>query len=158
MEISEYSDFLDGLSQIDIDGLGGQDTLIIDDSNGLIDLPDGIRFNGGLGFDTLVLRQNPGGEQQTSDTYSVGPNTGEGTSIIVGPSGTQTVFFEDLEPVLDTVLAASLTVNGTPADNAINYTAGARQQRPGQRGQLRVHRVQQQGGADDQRRSGPRHY
>ena len=123
MELSKPTFFAD-ISEIDIDGLGGNDTLTIDDTNGLISVPNGIHFNGGLGFDTLILQQT-GGTPQTSDTYSVGPGTGEGTSIIVGPSGTQTVFFEDLEPVLDTVLAASLTVNATPADNAITYTAGA---------------------------------
>src|SRR5262249_26608832 len=116
---------LSDTSEIDIDGLGGNDTLTIDDTKGLISVPDGIHYNGGDGFDKLILLQKLGGTQQDSDTYSVGPRTGEGTSIIVGPSGTQTVFFENLEPVLDTVLAASLTVNGTPADNSINYAAGA---------------------------------
>src|SRR6266511_3002117 len=122
--IRQYAGLLEGLTQIDVDGLGGNDTLIIDSSNGLRTFPNGIRFHGGDGFDKLSLLQT-GGTTQTSDAYSVGAIPGAGTSIIVGPSGTQTLFFEDLAPVLDLVPAATLTVNATPADNTINYTVSA---------------------------------
>jgi hypothetical protein len=59
-----------------------------------------------------------------TDTYSVGPAIGSGVSTIVGDgtAGTQTVFFEDLEPVLDLVPAALLTIHATPTGNAINYS------------------------------------
>ena len=40
-------------------------------------------FDGGGGFNSLVLTQT-GGTRRTSDTYSVGPNPGEGTDVIVG--------------------------------------------------------------------------
>ena len=40
-------------------------------------------------------------------------------------AGTQTVLFEELEPVLDSVPALSLVVNGTSEANAINYAQGA---------------------------------
>jgi hypothetical protein len=80
---------------------------------------------------TAILRGGPGsqhfsavGTTQTSDTYSVGPNPGEGTDVIVGPSGTQTVYFQSLAPVTDNVPATTATVNGTNADNAINYSQG----------------------------------
>jgi hemolysin type calcium-binding protein len=122
--IRQYAGLLEGLTQIDIAGFGGNDTLTVDSTNGLISVLNGIRYNGGAGFDRLTLQQT-GGATQTSDTYSVGPNPGEGTSVIVGPSGTQTVFFEDLAPVLDLVPAALLTVNATPSPNAINYTQGS---------------------------------
>ncbi len=93
----------------------------MDSSNGLINVP--IHYDGGTGFDALHLVQT-GGATQTSDTYSVGPNSGEGTSVITGPSGTQTVYFQNLTPVLDAVPATTQTVNATPSDNAINYAQG----------------------------------
>jgi hypothetical protein len=110
-----------------VSGLGGNDTLTVDSGNGLVTLaPDaqGIQFDGGAGFNQLKLIQT-GGAAQTSDTYSVGPNPGEGTSVIVGAGGTQTVFFQNLAPVVDTVAATTLTINGTPAANAISYTQGS---------------------------------
>jgi hypothetical protein len=114
------------LQQINVNGLGGNDTLIVDSSNGLINVPLGVRYDGGTGIgDQLQLLQSDG-PTRTSDTYSVGPVIGSGTSTIVGPgtAGTQTVSFENLSPVLDLVPAALLTVNATATDNAINYSAG----------------------------------
>jgi len=109
-----------------VNGLGGNDTLIMDDSNGLINVPLGIRYDGGTFFNQLQEVQT-GGPTWLTDTYSVGPVVGSGISTIVGAgsTGTQTVFFQNLAPVLDTILAGSLTVNATPAGNAINYGVGA---------------------------------
>jgi hypothetical protein len=108
-------------SQINVNGLGGNDTLILDSSNGLISLA--INYDGGAAFNQLQLVQTAG-DTQTGDNYSVGPNNGQGTSLITGPSGTQSVFFQNLAPVIDTVPSATLTVNGTASNNAINYTNG----------------------------------
>ena len=117
---------LSTIQQINVDGLGGNDDLIVDDSNGLINVANGIRYDGGTGSDRMELQQN-GGPTRTSDTYSVGPAIGSGVSTIVGggTAGTQTVSFEDLSPVLDLVPAASLTVNATATDNAISYAVGS---------------------------------
>jgi hypothetical protein len=114
------------LQQINVNGLGGNDTLIVDSSNGLINVPLGIRYDGGTGFDKLDVVQT-GGTTQTSDVYSVGPNAGEGSDVITGPgtTGVQTISFQNLAPVLDTVPATTATANGTPANNAINYTQGS---------------------------------
>lgn len=111
------------LEQINVFGFGGNDTLIVDSSNGLINVVNGIRYDGDGGVDRLQLLQS-GGPSRMSDTYSVGPAIGSGMSTIVGTgmAGTQTVFFEDLSPVLDLVPAALLTINATPTDNAINYS------------------------------------
>jgi hypothetical protein len=124
--IRQYAGLLEGLTQINIDGLGGNDTLIVDSSNGLISVPNGIRYDGDGGVDGLQLLQT-GGPTWTSDTYSVGPAIGSGVSTIVGggTAGTQVVFFEDLSPVLDLVPALQLTVNATATDNAINYSVGS---------------------------------
>jgi hypothetical protein len=114
------------LEQINVNSLGGNDTLIIDSTNGLINVVNGIRYDGGSGNgDQLQLLQT-GGTIHVSDTYTVGPAIGAGTSVIVGApaDGTQRVFFENLSPVLDVVPVLTLTVNATPANNAISYTSG----------------------------------
>ena len=115
---------LASIQQINVNGLGGNDNLTLDSANGLISIANGTRYDGGGGFDSLTLAQN-GGPVQASDSYAIGPNTGEGTSVITGPSGSQSVSFQNLAPVIDTVPAAGLAVNATAEDNAISYTAGA---------------------------------
>jgi hypothetical protein len=119
-EMKQYQ--LSVLQQINVFGLGGRDTLIVDSSNGLINVFNGIRYDGGDSSDNLQLVQT-GGPTRTSDTYTVGPDIGSGVSTIAGPgtAGTQIVFFEDLEPVVDLVPALLLEVNATAADNAIGY-------------------------------------
>src|SRR5262249_58669138 len=98
------------VDQINVNGLGGNDTLIVDSTNGLISVPLGIRYDGGTGFNTLQLVPT-GGTTQSTDVYNVGPNPGMGTSTITGASGTQTVFFQNLAPVTDLVPVTTLTVN-----------------------------------------------
>ena len=77
------------------------------------------------GFDRLTLLQD-GGPIQSSSTYWMGPQIGSGIYTIVGggPGDTQTVFFEELEPVIDVVPAVTHTINATPENNAIDYAAG----------------------------------
>jgi hypothetical protein len=111
-------------TQINVFGFGGNDNLIVDSGNGLINVADGIQYDGGAGFNNLTLYQS-GGATQTSDAYSVGPNSGEGSSVITGAGGMQTVFFQNLAPVQDDVPATTVTINATTADNAINYSQGA---------------------------------
>ena len=124
-------------------GAGGNDNMTVDSSMSLSSVPmlyDGdngfsqiavtedeegfpIQFapsSGGNGFNTLTLTQTGG--SQTSDTYSVGPNNGEGSSVIAGGGVTQTVDFQNLAPVVDTVPTTTFTVNATPSSNAINYS------------------------------------
>ena len=126
LNVDFYQFQLSTIQQINVFGLGGNDTLIVDSSNGLINVGNGIRYDGDGGSDSLQLLQT-GGPTRASDTYSVGPALGSGVSTIVGggAAGTQTVLFENLSPVLDLVAAALLTVNATAADNAINYSVGA---------------------------------
>ncbi len=142
------------VNQINVFGAGGNDNLIVDSSNGLITVPNGIRYDGDHpcpdssqiifdgegfyagstagfgGFDRLTLTQT-GGDTQTSDQLAPGATPGSGESIITGPDGTQTVFFQYLEPITDTVPATTFTLSSVPglaslldADNAINYTQG----------------------------------
>ena len=95
-----------------INTYAGDDELIVDNSNGLVALPDFIQFNGGEGDDRLTLI---GTTQVTSAVYSVGPNVDEGTvthTVAGQPNVVQTVHFTGLEPVVDLV-AGPLTVNAT---------------------------------------------
>ncbi len=127
-------------------GAGGNDTMTVDSSmslssvpifydgdNGFLFVPGqsliedgpqtGGSFSGGNGLNSLILTQ-AGGSTQTSDVYNVGPNPGEGSDVIAGGGVTQTVTFENLAPVYDSVPATTLTVNATNASNAINYMEG----------------------------------
>ena len=118
-----YKENKDSIRGLFINGSPQNDAVGVDSSNGLVALPDGIVFEGGGGFNTLLLTQT-GGATQTSDTFNVGPGNGDVKSVIVGASGTQTVVAYDLAPVQDNVPAATFTANGTSASNAINYTQG----------------------------------
>ena len=87
---------LDGITQIAVVGLAGNDQLTIDDSNGLIVVP--IQYDGGGGINALALVQTGGGVQ-SSETYSVGALPGMGVDTVVGPGGAsapvQVVAFEN---------------------------------------------------------------
>src|SRR5262249_32814854 len=100
----------------------GDDKLSIDSSLNRFPIP--LIYDGGTGLDTLALAGGPA----STDVYTPGPNPGSGTSTITftgGVPGTQTVNFLNLEPVVDTVNASALIVNGTNADDAIDYTAAS---------------------------------
>ncbi|HYW70658.1 MAG TPA: hypothetical protein VE961_06475, partial [Pyrinomonadaceae bacterium] len=118
-----YEDFLggpvstSGIEHIIVQGLAGKDTLTVDSTNGPVPIP--INYDGGDDQDSLVLT----GGTATADTYTPGPSVEAGVSELVIGGVTQTVSFTNIEPVSDLV-AGPLTVNGTNANNAINYTQG----------------------------------
>ncbi|MEX0675655.1 MAG: ELWxxDGT repeat protein [Pirellulales bacterium] len=111
----DYAD----LASLMVSGDLGDDTLVVDNSFGLVDLAGGVTYDGGAGADQLRLT---GDTEIDAATYSVGPQPGSGRMTHVLGDQTQKVFFNNLEPVTDDVMAAMLTVNGTNASNAINYT------------------------------------
>lgn len=111
------------VQQINVFGLGGNDELTVDSTNGLITAPNGIHYSGDSGANSLRLVQT-GGPGQSSDVYSVVPTIGKGSDVITGATGVQTVDFEDLAPVFDNVPGA-LLVLGTQANDTINYSQGA---------------------------------
>ena len=110
------------IEQFTFDGEAGNDTMIVDSSTSLLDLLDGIHYDGGTGDNDLELLQT-GGPTQTSDTYTVITNPGQGSDVIVGAAGTQALYFQNLAPVYDNV-PAPLTVIGTPSNNTFNYEQG----------------------------------
>ena len=93
-----------------INTFAGDDILRIDNSGGLVDLTDDIFFNGGTGRDQLILT---GSTVVDAATYDVGPNADEGRVTHALGGASMDVFFTGLEPALDSVVAASLTVNAT---------------------------------------------
>ena len=113
-----------GTEQLTVTTSGGNDTLDVDNTNGSVNLSSGINYSGGLGDDLLRLI---GTTTVTSSTYNVGPAVDAGAVIHENPAGTvvQAVYFEGLEPVIDIVPAADLTVNATNSSNNILYSAGA---------------------------------
>ncbi len=117
------SEPLASVSQINVWGLAGDDTLTVDNGNGLIIVAGGIHYDGGAGVNSLVMQQT-GGVAPSSSSYTPGPAAGAGSSSFGGPGGSQTIVFQNLAPVIDTVPSPSLTINANNADNSISYTAG----------------------------------
>lgn len=111
-----------GVEGLIVDGGVGMDTLQVDNSSGLV-LPNasGITYHGGDADDTLVLT---GSTTVETSTYDVGPGPDQGSINHVVGGDTQTVSFTGLEPVIDSTTAATLTVNATDGDNAIEYGEG----------------------------------
>jgi predicted AlkP superfamily pyrophosphatase or phosphodiesterase/Ca2+-binding RTX toxin-like protein len=108
------------LGRLQVNTLGGDDQLDVNNSTGLITLPSGIGFDGGAGSDLLRLL---GSTVVTDSTYHVGPLADAGAVVHTAAAGTQTVFFRGLEPVID-IVAGPLTVHATDANNAIDYRVG----------------------------------
>ena len=120
------------IPNLTVNGLGGSNTLTVNFSAGNPIPSAGLNYNGGTGVNALDLVSGT----ETADTYTPGPGSGQGTiNITVGTAST--INFTNLAPVLDTV-PGPLTVNGTAASNAINYSVGAERhrRRPGHRRQL----------------------
>jgi len=113
------------LARLQINTLGGDDTVTVDVGSTDI-VPTPITFDGGGGSDTLFVSGTPATAVDEA-IYSPGPAVGEGRLAYEDASNARlmTIDFVNLEPVVDLVVANTLTVNGTDADNAINYTAGS---------------------------------
>ncbi|MFN0021054.1 MAG: dockerin type I domain-containing protein [Pirellulaceae bacterium] len=123
--VQQYFGLFEALTRVDFAGMAGNDRLVVDSSNGLLNFAAGINFNGGTGFDRLDLTQT-GGPTRNSSRVNVGANPGDGQSII----DTQVVNFQNIAPLTDNVPATTFTLSSAPgiaslldADNAINYTA-----------------------------------
>lgn len=116
---------LSGLSQIQVNGGQGADTLTIDNSNGLVGGSGGltIRFDGGDGFDRLVLTGDLNSAGVT-ETYTPGTGSTAGTLAFTGSSGTQTVQFFRVSEVVDTTTVTTLTIQGTEERDVMHLLGG----------------------------------
>ena len=110
---------LNGMGKITIQGSNDNDTLTVDQSNGLVSLPNGIVFSGGSGTNSLILS---GGSTNLNETY----DGAAGTDLITDAShNVQTVSFTGIGSTLSTAPATSFVVLGTTAADTIEYTQGS---------------------------------
>ena len=123
-----------GMTKLTFNSAAGNDALTINNPAGSIFAPlGGIDYNGGgQSGDTLNLLG--GGGTGIDETYFVGTTTppigaalGNNGDGLVRFTGTQAVDirFTGLSPIMDTVVAASLTVNATDLSNTISIDNGA---------------------------------
>ncbi len=111
---------LTGFEGLTIDALGGDDQIDVDNTQGLIDLADGVQANGGAGDDILRLL----GDNSVDASYKVGPNVDEGKVTHVDFADTlQAVRFDSMDQVID-LTPGELLIEGTDDSNVITYTAG----------------------------------
>ncbi len=107
------------VASLAIDGGAGSDTLVVNSTTAPFSIP--ITYDGGgSGSDSLTLT----GGTALSDVYTPGPGAGAGSNVLTFGAGTEQIYFTNLSPVLDLV-TGPLTINGTAADNAINYSQGS---------------------------------
>jgi hypothetical protein len=107
------------ITAVGVFGLAGQDALLIDNTFGFVanvgNFP--ISFDGGTGFDTLVLAGNPGGSSAFTETYTPGPVVANGGVIsLTNNIQTQTITFTHVAQVTDVFPAGTLnvTLNDNP--------------------------------------------
>ncbi|MCI0360198.1 MAG: hypothetical protein L0211_17105 [Planctomycetaceae bacterium] len=119
----------DTLGRLVLETRGGDDEVTVN-IGGTLPIAVPITFDGGAGADQLVVIGTPlnvAGAPDPFDNvnYTPGPigNLGR-LEYLDGGLREMLIDFVNLEPVLDLVPAAILTVNGTNANNAINYTGG----------------------------------
>jgi hypothetical protein len=106
-----------GLTGIQINGLGGNDDLLINQSETIVGVGGGltIQYDGGPGHDTLHLEGGP--EIPTTVVYNTGPTVDAGTIVMTTKFRSLTVDFTHLSAVIDSMPAESLTVNLDDRDN-----------------------------------------
>jgi hypothetical protein len=116
-----------GITAFTFDGGAGADTLTINNPAGSLFAPSGgISFNGQdpttAPDDALVLAG--GGGASFSETYFLGASAGFGSVVTMGGTLTQTIIFNGIEPITDTVTVGSFDINLTAAVNTVHITSG----------------------------------
>jgi len=108
------------VTEINVNGQFGDDRLIVDNGGGLIAAT--INFNGGLGTDTLRLRNGVA----ASEVLTAGQAEDTGSVAFTGSGGvTQTINYEDIGLIADTVASASMTVVANNFQQPITVENGA---------------------------------
>jgi len=114
------------LGRLQINTLGRDDRVTVNvGATDLVGVP--ITYDGGGGSDLLTISGTPATQVNTV-TYRPGPATVEGRithDADANPANgaAMTIDFLNLEPVIDLVPALNLVVQGTDADNQIDYRA-----------------------------------
>ncbi|RPI44921.1 MAG: LEPR-XLL domain-containing protein, partial [Betaproteobacteria bacterium] len=101
----EFSVPLSSILRIEVEGLGGSDTLILDSAHGALSLPEGIHFDGGAGTNTLGLQ---GGqviekESQTTGTITTFSSRDTGSKAVQSVSYQNVATFSDNLPEAPTL-------------------------------------------------------
>ncbi len=128
---STQSFALTSVTQVNVNGAGGNDNITLNLGNGLINangtstLP--INIVGGIGQNTITIQGNPSGVS-LNETYTFGADGTSGTLTFSGGASATppalTVTFSQVKALEDTATAANLTVNGTDGRDLIQITNG----------------------------------
>ena len=109
------------VSEIEITGTGGDDTFVLDFSNGNPIPPGGLTFNGGGGNDAVQI---VGGSFPTT-TYSY-TNASNGSIELFDGTRTSTITYTGLEPITSSAAASDVILNlPASADEAVLEHVGA---------------------------------
>jgi hypothetical protein len=103
-------------SQVNVFGLGGNNTLIVDFANGNPIPAGGIHYDGGSGGTNRMILQ--GGKVGTTTYLASGPHSG--TVLVDGLP----ITYANLAPIDDTTTAGSLNFFATNGNNTIGVTEG----------------------------------
>ncbi|HEV3003498.1 MAG TPA: hypothetical protein VGX78_03515, partial [Pirellulales bacterium] len=94
----DFSVPLAALQRIDINGTTGNDTLTLDDANGLISVPAFIHFDGGAAGNVLQLNNTNG----LTDAFAGPPDAqGGGTSVLFADAASQIVIYSHVSQAID---------------------------------------------------------
>ena len=115
---------LSGITAVNVSGLQGSDTLILDASNGLLGKASGlpISFDGGVGLDVLAVVGTPDGT--VTETFTAGSSPGTGTLAIGNGTVASTITLTNVSAIRDTMTADTLTINGNDNNNRIHFQNG----------------------------------
>src|SRR5262245_15541078 len=111
-----------GVTQLVVNGGNGNDTLTIVNPDGSLFAPaGGISYDGGgQSGDALAVV----GGSASNASLAAGATPDAGTLTHASGAITQIIDFAGIAPIIDTVTAASLTINGTAGSDAITVTDG----------------------------------
>jgi hypothetical protein len=108
------------ITEINVNAQFGNDRLIIDNGGGLLGVT--VNYNGGLGTDTLRLRNGVA----VSQVYTAGQAEDTGSVTLTGSGNvTQTINYEDIGLIADTVVAEDVTIVGNNFQQPISVLDGA---------------------------------
>jgi SdrD B-like domain len=108
------------VTEVNVNGQFGNDFLVLDNGGGLLGVT--VNYNGGYGTDTLRLRN---GVAETQ-VYTAGQAEDTGSVTLNGAGGvTQTINYEDIGLIADTVAAANMQIVGNNFQQPISILDGA---------------------------------
>ncbi|HUU82978.1 MAG TPA: S8 family serine peptidase, partial [Phycisphaerae bacterium] len=129
---------------IAVNGEGDDDTLVVNNAQGLVVTPGGIVFDGGGGANSLVIEGDPAPVSVERETYASGPAIPASLGGPFGPhdgavvldpddvpalggmdGDEELILFFNLSPVVSVTPAGQLDVFATPGPETINVVDGA---------------------------------